>query len=159
MNPIHTLQIYLPEIQFNVASHTRPGLLKGLFTSGFPTRTLHVHFIFPIPATCPAVFILLDLIILITLAQSTNYELLIRHHPPPSCHCIPLRSNYDSNAYLLCQDVTSEGPLLWRMPEDARKNITMKEVKNRNRSMKGRNIKEIKSESRKKEEGRCFAMI
>ena len=45
-----------------VSSHLRLGLLRGLFPSGFPAKTLYMPFLSPIRATCTAYFILLDLI-------------------------------------------------------------------------------------------------
>ena len=44
------------------SSDLRLGLPSGLFRSGFLTKTLYAHLLFPIPATFPAHLILIDLI-------------------------------------------------------------------------------------------------
>jgi hypothetical protein len=45
-----------------LSTHLRLGFPSGLFLSGFPTNILYASL--PIHATCPALLILLDLIIL-----------------------------------------------------------------------------------------------
>ena len=47
---------------FVLYSHLRLGLPSGLFPSGFPTKTLYSHLLYPIRATCPTHLILLDLL-------------------------------------------------------------------------------------------------
>ena len=39
---------------FMLSSHLCLGLPSGLFLSGFPTKTLYKHLLYPIRATCPA---------------------------------------------------------------------------------------------------------
>jgi hypothetical protein len=55
------------------SSHLRLGLSNGLFPSGFPTRTVHTFLPSPMRATCPANFILLDLLCLVI--SSDYYKL------------------------------------------------------------------------------------
>jgi len=45
-----------------LSSHLSVGLTSGLFPSGFHTKTLYTTLLSPIRATCPAHFIILDLI-------------------------------------------------------------------------------------------------
>jgi len=56
--PYHTSWISI----LILSSHLRLGLPSGLFSSGFPTKTLYRLILFPIHATCPAHLIPLDLI-------------------------------------------------------------------------------------------------
>jgi hypothetical protein len=61
---------YLPKIYeyFNII-HLRLGLPSGLFPCGFPIYILYAFLFSPIRVTCPANFILLDLIIIIILGE------------------------------------------------------------------------------------------
>jgi hypothetical protein len=58
-------------------THLRFGLLNSLFPSGLHIKNLYAFLFYPIPATCPANYILVDLIILISLGE--EYKSL---HPP-----------------------------------------------------------------------------
>jgi hypothetical protein len=67
--------------------HLRLGRPSGLFPSGFPTNNLHTFLFSPIHATCPAHFILLNLIILIKLGEeykSRSSSLCSFPHTPVS---------------------------------------------------------------------------
>ena len=52
------------KIQLNIILLSRPGLPRGLFTSGFPTKTLYKFLLSSIRATCSAYLNLLNLITL-----------------------------------------------------------------------------------------------
>jgi hypothetical protein len=41
MNPIHTLQPYVPKIHVNIIPHLRLGLPSGIFLLGFPRKILY----------------------------------------------------------------------------------------------------------------------
>jgi hypothetical protein len=67
--PVHTIPSYLSKIHLILSSHLSLGLPSGLFPSGFPTKILYAVLFSPIRATCPTHLILLDLIIIIILAE------------------------------------------------------------------------------------------
>jgi hypothetical protein len=58
-------QTYVTKIHSNTILHLRLGLPSDFFPSSSPTKIPCTFIIFPIRATCPANFILLDLITLI----------------------------------------------------------------------------------------------
>ena len=62
-DPVHTpISHFLSRSMLILSSLLRLVLPNGLFPSGFPTKPLYTHLLFPIRATCPAHLILLDLI-------------------------------------------------------------------------------------------------
>jgi hypothetical protein len=68
--------------------------VSGFFPSGFPVKTLYTFLSSPVCPTCLTYLILLDLICLMILGDSTNYEAPPYATSPFSRYFIPLRSKY-----------------------------------------------------------------
>ena len=88
INPVHTTSLYFLNTHFNIILPSTPRTFRLLFSSGLTTKTLSASFLFPICATCPTHFILLDFI---TRLCSENYGSLISSccslfHAP--CHLV-----------------------------------------------------------------------
>jgi hypothetical protein len=89
LNPLHALpQPVSPRSILIPSSLLRLDLRGGLFSSGFPIKTLYAFLSSPMRATCPAHVIIFDLMCLMILGIRTNYEtphcatfwiLLLRH--------------------------------------------------------------------------------
>ena len=62
LHPVHTPTSHFLKIHLILSSHLSLGLPSGLFSSVFPTKTLYTPILYPIRATYPAQFILLDFI-------------------------------------------------------------------------------------------------
>jgi hypothetical protein len=67
--PPHPLSL---KINLTLSTHLSLGLPSGLFPSGFRTNYPTCIYLLPIRATCPANFILLDLVILVILGEEYN---------------------------------------------------------------------------------------
>ena len=77
-----------------LSSHLCLGLPSGLFSSGFPTKTLYIPLLSLICATCPTHLILLALITRTILGEeyrSLSFSLCSFLHP---CYLVPLRPTY-----------------------------------------------------------------
>ena len=61
INPVQTPSHFLMRY-FNIFPHLILDLPNGLFPSDFPTKTIYTALLSPIYATCPAHFILLNII-------------------------------------------------------------------------------------------------
>jgi hypothetical protein len=72
INPVHTTPCCLSKIHFNLWTHLRLGLPKGVFLLTFPPIS-YMHSFLLIRSTCHAHIIILDLIILIILVE--DYKL------------------------------------------------------------------------------------
>jgi hypothetical protein len=97
----HTISFRFSSV---LSSNLRLGSVGGLVPSGFRTKVLFAHLIFPTRAACPVHFILLDLITLhFSLVKSTNYEVplnaILLHpvscfpNPPIFTHSTSMRSS------------------------------------------------------------------
>jgi hypothetical protein len=62
MNPIHTLQLYVPTMHFNIILSSTPKSLN-IFPTGSPTKILYVFLVSLVRSTCTARLTLLDFII------------------------------------------------------------------------------------------------
>jgi hypothetical protein len=96
--------------------HLRLGLPNGLFPSGFRTNNLYAFLFYTIHATCPVHFILLNMIILIILAEEsksrssslcTMHKTL--HNQTRECsHCRRCKLVAKTNSHALTMNDTSQ---------------------------------------------------
>jgi len=78
INPVHNSPHYFPKIHSNIITHLGLGLPGGLLLSGFLTNTLNAFLNYPMRATCPVPFHLLDFITLIIFREAYNQLLAIK---------------------------------------------------------------------------------
>ena len=84
INPVCAPTIPLLEDPLYLSSHLCLGLPSGLFSSGFPAKTLHAHPLSSINSTCPAHLILFNHPYNIWWGtQITRNSLCSLLHPPP----------------------------------------------------------------------------
>jgi hypothetical protein len=91
-NPVHSTHPMSIRSILMLFTELRHGLPSCLFPSGFLTYNLHAALFSHFSATCPAHFIILNLIILIKLGEDT--KLPVMRFSPPSRLFNPLRSKY-----------------------------------------------------------------
>jgi hypothetical protein len=72
--PVHKLYLRLRSILI-LACQVCLGLPNNLIPSGFTIKMLYVLLFTPMHATYPVQRIVLDLVVIISLAKSTNYEI------------------------------------------------------------------------------------
>jgi len=64
LNPVHTVNLTSLRTILILFFHLFLGFPSGLFPTGFPTEILYAFLIYPMPATCPTHYILLNFITL-----------------------------------------------------------------------------------------------
>ena len=100
-NPVHIPTSHLLEIIL-LPIHQRLGLPSGLFSSGFPTKTLYTPLSSPIRATYPAHLILLNFITRTILGEEyKSFRLLVMQFPPFLRYLVPPRSKYSPQHLVL----------------------------------------------------------
>jgi len=84
-----------------LSSHLLLGVPNGIFPSNFPTKILYAFLISPFRATCPACFILLDLITLIIFGGVCKL-----YSSPASCHFLPFSDTLNLSGRHLYEHLT-----------------------------------------------------
>ena len=69
IDPVHVPHPNSRRFILILSFHLHLGLPSGLLPSGFPIKTLHAPFLFPVCATCPAYLSLLDLVTRIVVGE------------------------------------------------------------------------------------------
>jgi hypothetical protein len=105
LNPVHTPTSHILKIRLN---YLRLGLPRGLFPSGFLTKTLHTTLSSPLSTTCPAHLILLDFITRTIVGKeyrSLSSSLWSFLHSPKQQHYIL----YLVHKIMICKPSNNEG--------------------------------------------------